>query len=266
MQGRMSANATQRQEGDIPTVVYRTWIDLNLLPGAQKAWRLTQTHNPTFEQKLFTHEQRDAFMQNETSDRVWKAYARINPRYGAARADLFRYAILYERGGFYLDAKSWAGDLKRLPKDGFLLTRWGEGDRGFLCRVASAASCRDGEWVQWFLGAAPKHPVLAEVLHRVCRAIETYSEIDYPPSKNSVLRLTGPLIFTEAVDFCLTKGVAAVHLLPPIAGGVVHYRTSIHEEEMRQAGITHYSRLKEPIVSPRSNNSSSVASRISAAE
>ena len=66
-------------------------------------------YTPEFEQKLYTDLGVNNFINDFDYPGLKKAYNRINPKYGAARADLFRYAILYKNGGFYIiwSTKNW---------------------------------------------------------------------------------------------------------------------------------------------------------------
>ena len=48
------------------------------------------------------------YIRREYGESILSCYLRIDPVYGAARADLFRYLLLYRTGGVYLDIKSAA--------------------------------------------------------------------------------------------------------------------------------------------------------------
>ena len=45
------------------------------------------------------------FIKNNFEPVVLEAYSKINPIYGAMKADFFRYCVLYKTGGIYLDIK-----------------------------------------------------------------------------------------------------------------------------------------------------------------
>lgn len=47
----------------------------------------------------------DAYIATNFGREVHDLYQRIHPSYGAARADLFRYLLIYNEGGYYLDIK-----------------------------------------------------------------------------------------------------------------------------------------------------------------
>ena len=58
-----------------------------------------KTRNEGWQIMAFTDEQQIDFIANSFSSEVVVAYNRINPSYGAARADLFRYLAIYKLGG-----------------------------------------------------------------------------------------------------------------------------------------------------------------------
>ena len=43
------------------------------------------------------------FIQENFENNIFKTYEKINPSYGAAKADLFRYCAIYQLGGIYID-------------------------------------------------------------------------------------------------------------------------------------------------------------------
>lgn len=62
--------------------------------------------NPDWEYRLYDDAERRAFIEAHYDNRTLRLYDRISPRYGAARADFFRYSLMYSVGGVYLDVKS----------------------------------------------------------------------------------------------------------------------------------------------------------------
>lgn len=66
-------------------------------------------------------------LHNYYGQRIWEYYLRINKKYGAARADLLRYLVLYALGGVYLDLKStvlYPLSLNIQQGDSFLIMYW----------------------------------------------------------------------------------------------------------------------------------------------
>ena len=217
----------------IPRVIYRTWSTTDLPLPFQRAWNFTREHNPMYVQKLFTDVQVYDFLKKYYSNHpIWKnrvidAYYSINPIYGTARADLFRYALLYEHGGVYLDAKSAARNISGIVRkhDGFITAHWSFFS---IPRYWSSLHLRtmQGEYEQWWMASRRKHPVLAKIINMTISNIETYSNVQretycnffknffgdslllylVPYCKGTdILWTTGPFVFSRSIDACMHK-------------------------------------------------------------
>ncbi|MEZ5047753.1 MAG: glycosyltransferase [Chitinophagaceae bacterium] len=88
----------------IPSVIYQTY-KTNKLPALTK-WHIyrLKKNNPLYDYHFFDDNMIDNFIKKEYNDEVFELYKRIN--IGAAKADFFRYAVLYKKGGIYLDIDS----------------------------------------------------------------------------------------------------------------------------------------------------------------
>lgn len=103
---------------------------------------------------------------------------------GAAKADFFRYAYLYKKGGIYLDIDSQlTGKLDSIisPDDHAIISL--EGHLEF--------------YVQWALLYEPEHPFLKRTLEIISANI---LDNRYP---HDVHRMTGPAAYTQAIKECL---------------------------------------------------------------
>lgn len=87
----------------IPRTVWRTWRHSSLEPAAAENLARFEALNPGYEQRLVNDSAAAAFVASRFPGRVARAYASVGPEFGAARADLWRYCVLYEFGGWYLD-------------------------------------------------------------------------------------------------------------------------------------------------------------------
>ena len=165
----------------IPLKIYRTWKNVYLPENYQKAWNYTQINNPQFAQVLYTDDHIYHFLNKHYKNHsfwksdVYDAYYKINPNYHAARADLFRYALIYEKGGVYMDIKSAANNITELVrnKNTLLYSPW---EITSLFRFFSMFSLnlRYGEFQQWWFAAPPKNNILKNVITEVVKNINTY--------------------------------------------------------------------------------------------
>jgi len=95
---------------EIPTNIFQTWHTKNLPPLMFQACQKIKQHNPRFHYFLFDDNECREFIRKNFEPDVLNAYDRLIP--GAYKADLWRYCILYKRGGIYLD-------IKYVPINGF---------------------------------------------------------------------------------------------------------------------------------------------------
>ena len=56
--------------------------------------------------RFYSDQDMSDYIGEHCCDEENNAYNRLNPRYGPARADFFRYVIMRDHGGIYLDLKS----------------------------------------------------------------------------------------------------------------------------------------------------------------
>jgi hypothetical protein len=167
--------------------------------------------NPAWIHQIYDDADIEAFIAAVYGRRVLSYFHRINPKYGAARADLFRYLLLYKYGGVYLDIKSALNkplDSVLQSDDSFVLSQWcnqgGEEHAGWgLARELESVS--GGEFQQWHIVTAPGHPFLRAVIDQVLSNIDRYNPWLHGTGSSGVFRVTGPVAYTLAIMPLLGK-------------------------------------------------------------
>ena len=110
----------------IPRILHQTNAQAALPPELAQHVQKLQVQNLGWRYEFYDDNACVDFIRKNYDMRIQKAYGRINPRYGAARADFFRYLLIYRVGGVYLDLKS--GLSKRLDdivsNHEYLLSHW----------------------------------------------------------------------------------------------------------------------------------------------
>jgi mannosyltransferase OCH1-like enzyme len=88
---------------DVPLVIYHSWQS-NLVPPKMKEniYSLLES-NPEFDYYLYSDEACREFIKNNYNNDVVEAFDTLKP--GAYKSDLWRYCILYIKGGVYIDIK-----------------------------------------------------------------------------------------------------------------------------------------------------------------
>src|ERR1700723_370599 len=91
----------------IPRIIHQTVPDKANLDDliSQNILHL-KSMNRAWDYRLYDDKDCARFIADRYGAVMLSYYESITPRYGAARADLFRYLLIYEYGGVYLDIKS----------------------------------------------------------------------------------------------------------------------------------------------------------------
>jgi mannosyltransferase OCH1-like enzyme len=87
----------------IPLNIFQTWHSKKLPSMMKEYTKLIQYNNPEFKYYLFDDNDCIEFIKNNFEPDVLEAFNKLVP--GAYKADLWRYCILYIKGGIYLDIK-----------------------------------------------------------------------------------------------------------------------------------------------------------------
>jgi mannosyltransferase OCH1-like enzyme len=87
----------------IPLDIYQTWHTKKLPKYMKKCTESLQRDNPEFKYHLYDDADCREFIKDNFDNDVLYAYDTLIP--GAYKADLWRYCILYKKGGIYLDIK-----------------------------------------------------------------------------------------------------------------------------------------------------------------
>jgi hypothetical protein len=189
----------------IPKVIHQVYFSKNLPPIVQANVDKIRALNPGWEYRFYDDDQMAQYVRDHYGAEVFLQYDSINRKYGASRADFFRYLLIYNEGGVYLDIKS---SLERpldevlLPDDVYLLSRW----RNSLGELYEGWGMHNQlkqfgghEFQQWHVIAAPGHPFLRAVIEKVRDNIEKYNPLLHDTGKGGVLRVTGPIAYTQSI-------------------------------------------------------------------
>lgn len=168
----------------IPKIIHQTF-KTGKLPLLTR-WHISRFRkkNPDYVYEFYDDLRIEQFLSAEFDEEICALYKRIN--IGAAKADFFRYAILYKKGGIYLDIDSGINKALRQwiePDDVAIITR--EGDPTLFA--------------QWALIYSPGHPFLEKTIEMV---LQNLKQNKYP---HDVHKMTGPTVYTEAINAVLVN-------------------------------------------------------------
>lgn len=168
----------------IPKVIYQTFKNrqLPLINRLSVQWLKLRNKDYTYE--FYDDTRILEFLLAEYGPETVELYNKLN--IGAAKADFFRYAILYKKGGVYLDMDAYVlGRLDDIiePDDQALISREKFPDI----------------FVQWALIFEAGHPFLKKTMEVV---IQNIRENAYP---HSVHGMTGPTAYSKAILLCIAE-------------------------------------------------------------
>ena len=195
--------AASQPGAQIPAIIHQTYSTRDLPSVCRQNVERMLALNPGWTYRYWSDRDAHDFIYEKFGWEILSLYGSINRRYGAARADLLRYLLIYSYGGVYLDIKSGANrPFAEMfsPNDAFVISQWpaGGGFQGFG-RHHELSYIAGGEFQQWHVIGAPGHPFLEAVLKRVLRNLQIYDEQRDGVGRSAVLRLTGPIAYTLAI-------------------------------------------------------------------
>lgn len=150
-------------EDIVPKHIYQTWHSDKMPPKMAECVKSIKRDNPEFDHHLFTDEDCRKFIKDNFDKDVLDAYDTLVP--GAFKADLWRYCILYEKGGVYLDIKYKCNEgvkLKDLATDNFFVREYNGEGTGLAEKPIYTG----------FMISKPKNPVFMKCIRRICRNVK----------------------------------------------------------------------------------------------
>lgn len=206
-----------KKENHIPKVIYRT-CNKDYLSKFQQSIQQTQQVMKDYKQIVYFDQDIVDFIKENYPEDVLYLYNKINPRYFPAKADLFRYLLIYKLGGIYLDAKSVIlknidhlvqkhGDKLFVIKGKWYKNYLNLIDNFYIKNLLNYnqnwshfSGTPYGEYNNWVIISPAGNPLLKKVI------LQTLSNIKYGIANNnyihgeiSVLAMTGPLMYTRVI-------------------------------------------------------------------
>lgn len=240
----MTANKELSGSKYIPKKVYQLIKDKNNInPSFQENIEYIKKINPTWTHILLDDDDMVEYMKKNYPPDILKIYNMINPIYGAAKADFFRYLLMYKEGGAYFDIKSgmkYPLDQIIRQDDEYILTH----DK---CQCQSSfLDSEDGEFQQWHIICKPNHPFLENVIKNVIKNIVNYDIKKYGVGKPGVLKVTGPIEYTKSILPILQDHKYTIYEMNDHIGLLYNNINKI--SHVKLFVNKHYSELTQPII------------------
>ena len=136
----------------ISKTIYQTWNTQNLPEKIEKLHSKMRKKNPEFEHIIFTDEQMNDYINSNADSDIRDAYWKMN--HIVAKADIWRYTILFNNGGVYLDIDSEiTGSLGGLINDE---------DEAII-----TPEIHENLFIQWGLIFGKEHKILEKTLNNI---------------------------------------------------------------------------------------------------
>lgn len=201
----------------IPRLLHQTYKSKIIEDAALKSnIEHLKTLNPLWRHTLYDDDDIEEFILRDYGKEIYAYYQRIDPCYGAAKADFFRYLLMYKCGGVYLDIKSSCDlplDDVLLPDEQYILAHWDNLEGGMYEDHGRHPGLEEvspqGEYQQWFIVAASGHPFLREVILKVLQSIDNYNPWKVGIGLYGVLRTTGPILYSLAIYDLIKRGTVS---------------------------------------------------------
>jgi len=174
-------------------------------------------NNPDFTFHFYNREKRENFLK-KYYPQFFMYYMSTNSEYGALRADIWRYLIIYHHGGVYIDHK--VRILKSLSStldlNAELCVSY-KGDKRSLYTKLKNWICEEEELIQYCFAGKKKSKQLKKVIDLMLERLKQQRTFIYKPWKRilypgtghsgvyGVFYTTGPLMFTDALKDSFDK-------------------------------------------------------------
>lgn len=162
--------------------------------------------NPNWEYRFYDETAILNYIKDHYDKSTLDLYLSIDEAYSAAKSDFFRYLVMYQEGGVYLDLKSsciYTLDSILTEQDEFIICNW-ENERGQQYegygKHKVLAFLKHGEYQQWHIIAKKHSPFLKAVIDEVSFRIQNYLPYKYHIGRKGVLNTTGPIPYSIAIE------------------------------------------------------------------
>ena len=197
---------------------------------------------------------------NWGSHPIFEIYDKV--RFGAAKADIWRYCVLFEYGGVYLDIDAVLNfKLSSIPVDINELISFEANsilenisfdfpdDYWFLqneSAIRNKLKHPENLVLNWGLIFRKNHEILKNCIDLICENADLYKGKKYQNMLNAVIHFSGPYVLTRAVWKYLIDHNCHVHQLGIDFDGLGLYKSVINEDYLNDKD--HYAKHNDQIL------------------
>ena len=186
----------------IPNNVYQTWENRFLGKTHARSLNDFRNNNPTLSFYLYEKEKRDKYIQTNWGDhQISRIY--FKSLFGPLRADIFRYCILYDLGGYYFDiakaCKTPLNELHGKNHEGIITFEDNECFYPPIDKEIFNLKRPFNYFLQWGLAFSPRHSFLYQLINEISKNYTFYKNKVFHNPKLAILNFTGPGMYTKVM-------------------------------------------------------------------
>ena len=239
----------QNHKKEIPNVVYQTWISRKLPWRMAKEIKKFRELNYDHSFLLFTDNERDEYMYNSWGQRkIYEIYK--NSVFQSSKADIWRYCILYEKGGYYFDIKSSCKIplSKLIISNGATLTH-----ENYYASILPNQSLLINNKnfnlnliANWGIGFKKKHPLLDIIISNIENYADYFRGKIFEDPKSHITAFTGPGMMSKSYRDFLEKDMEIIKFngmnfsgkgIYQVKGGQYRHKMSPHYARVKNSKI-----------------------------
>lgn len=196
------------EDSRIPNVCYQTWKSKKIPKTLLRSILEFRKRNADVSFILFDDNQMDSYMSESWSNHpIYEIYLRSS--FGPMKTDIFRYCILYEKGGYYLDIKS--GLSESLRKQHSIQTEAVFLFESNVSPIIQKISKQDFQNIffvcNWFLAFSKNSAFLELLINNIVLHYKLFEKTDFQYPKQAIIALTGPGMLTKTFrEFNFNQG------------------------------------------------------------
>jgi mannosyltransferase OCH1-like enzyme len=158
--------------------IFQTFYTKNLRDEIFEIINITKNNNKDYTYYFFDDSEIEDFIRSEYDSEILKFYKKLNV--GAAKADFWRYLVLYKKGGVYLDIDSCLNvSIGKIVNNN---------DNALITRESNI-----GSFVQWCMFYKKNHIILEKTINKVLQNIKNFSN-------EPLNKVTGPPVLSEVIE------------------------------------------------------------------
>jgi len=239
-------------EDRIPRVIFQTGPSRLINAEHFRAIESLKKQNPTFEYYFFDDQDVLEYMDSQwSSHSIFDIFQRV--QFPQMRADIFRYCLIFERGGFYLDFNKMISK----PLADYVGNNPGAvvGMDPTISQVLPPGSVAQSLqfplnlFAQYAFGFQPRHGILENMIARISEKAAFFEEVVFSSPRDVIFNFTGPGGFTEVIwDYLINESPPGRDL--EIVGIAFDNSTTFRlpSSKFHGSSLPHYSQVRNRII------------------